>query len=89
MKSIKELTTAQKFAPAYFIIEQMEMRGWNVEKMAKTLGVSLYELNSILTERQAITVYFAEKLAKVFNTSSQYWTNLDSDYRLWFEQRNK
>jgi addiction module HigA family antidote len=66
----------------------MEMRGWNIEKMAEILGVSLNELNVIILEKQAFTVSFAEKLAKVFNTSSQYWTNLDSDYRIWVEQRN-
>jgi HTH-type transcriptional regulator/antitoxin HigA len=88
MKSIKELNTAQKFAPAYFIKEQMEMRGWNIEKMAEILGVSLNELNSIIFDKQSITVRFAEQLAIAFNTSPQYWINLDNDYRMWVEQKN-
>ena len=32
---------------------------------------------------------FTEKLGSAFNTSPQYWLNIDNDYRLWLAQKKK
>ena len=86
MASIKNLRAAKKFGPGYFIREQMNIRGWVQEELADVLGLSLKHLNSILLDRQPLTIDNARKLASAFNTSPQYWLNIDNDYRLWLQQ---
>ncbi len=83
MVSIKELTVAKKFGPGYFVKEQMELRGWVQEELADIMDLSLKHMNSILLDKQPLTIENAFKLFLVFNTSPQYWLNLDRDYQLW------
>ncbi len=89
MASIKNLKAAKKFGPGYFIREQMEIRGWVQEELADVLGISPKHLSSILQDKQALSIENAKKLASAFNTSPQYWLNLDNDYRLWLEHEQK
>ena len=67
----------------------MEIRGWVQEELSDVLGISLKHLSSILQDKQALSIENAKKLGSAFNTSPQYWLNLDNDYRLWLEQGRK
>lgn len=89
MASIKNLKAARKFGPGYFIREQMEMRGWVQEELADILGISTKHLSSILQDKQSLSIENAKKLSSAFNTSPQYWLNLDNDYRLWLEHEKR
>jgi len=89
MASIKDIKAAKKFGPGYFIREQMEIRGWIQEELADILGISTKHLSSILQDKQSLSITNAKKLSSVFNTSPQYWLNIDNDYRLWLEQEQK
>lgn len=89
MASIKTLRAAKKLGPGYFIREQMEIRGWVQEELADVLGISAKHLNSILQDKQALSIENAKKLSITFGTSPQYWLNLDNDYRLWLEYEKK
>ena len=84
---VRDLKAAKKFGPGYFIREQMEVRSWVQEELAEVLDISSKHLNSILQDRQPLTIENAKKLAVVFNTSPQYWLNLDNDYRLRLENK--
>lgn len=63
----------------------MEIRGWIQEELADILGISAKHLNSILLDKQALSIDVVKRLGKVFGNSPQYWLNLDNDYRLWLE----
>jgi HTH-type transcriptional regulator / antitoxin HigA len=89
MASIKDIKAAKKFGPGYFIREQMEIRGWIQEELADILGISTKHLSSILQDKQSLSIINAKKLSSAFNTSPQYWLNIDNDYRLWLEQEQK
>jgi HTH-type transcriptional regulator / antitoxin HigA len=89
MASIKNLKAAKKFGPGYFIREQMEIRGWVQEELADVLGISPKHLSSILQDKQSLSIENAKKLSSAFNTSPQYWLNLDNDYRLWLEHEKQ
>ncbi len=86
MAHIDKLRAAKKFGPGYFIREQMEIRGWVQQELAEVLGISLKHLNSILLDKQPLTIDLARLLSRAFDTSPQYWLNIDNDYRLWLEQ---
>jgi len=86
MVQTTQLRAAKKFGPGYFIQEQMDIRHWIQEDLADVIGVSEKHLNKILRNNQPITLEFARLLGEVFDTSAQYWINIDTGYRLWLEQ---
>ena len=86
MVDITELRAAKKFGPGYFIREEMELREWTQEDLADVLGITPKHLNAILRDKQPLTIDIARLLGEVFNTSAQYWINIDTAYRLWKEQ---
>ncbi|MDP4277014.1 MAG: HigA family addiction module antitoxin [Bacteroidota bacterium] len=85
MATTTKLRPAKKFGPGYFIREQMEYRNWIQEDLAEVMGVTPKHINKILLDKQPITLDMAKVLAEVFETSPQYWLNLDANYRLWLQ----
>lgn len=83
MATTTALRAAKKFGPGYFIREQMELRNWTQEDLAEVMGITVKHLNKILQDRQPLTLDMARILGETFNTSPQYWVNLDTGYRLW------
>ncbi len=83
MLTQNKLRPARKFGPGYFIREQMEYRNWSQEDLSEVMGITIKHLNKILQDNQTITLDMAKVLAEVFETSPQYWLNLDANYRLW------
>ena len=85
METTQKLRPAIKFGPGYFIREQMEYRSWTQDELAEVMGMTTKHINKILKDKQNITLDTAKVLAEVFDTSPQYWINLDSNYRLWLD----
>src|SRR5689334_1707832 len=83
MVQTTELKAVKKFGPGYFIREQMELRDWTQNDLAEVLGITVKHLNKILQNKQPLTLEMAKILGQVFNTSAQYWINIDTGYRLW------
>jgi HTH-type transcriptional regulator / antitoxin HigA len=86
MVQTTQLKAAKKFGPGYFIQEQMDLRHWTQEDLADVMGVSEKHLNKILNDKQPITIDIARLLGEIFDTSAQYWINIDTGYRLWLAQ---
>lgn len=80
-----KLRPARNLGPGYFIREQMEYRNWSQEDLSEVMSITPKHLNKILQDKQAITLDMAKILGEVFETSPQYWLNLDANYRLWLE----
>ena len=85
MATTQKLRPAIKFGPGYFIREQMEYRSWTQEELSEVIGMTIKHVNKILQDKQPITLETAKILAEVFDTSPQFWINLDSNYRLWLD----
>jgi len=83
MVQTSKLNAARKFGPGYFIREQMELRDWTQSYLSEVMGITVKHLNIILQDKQPITLDMARILGEVFNTSAQYWINIDTGYRLW------
>lgn len=86
MAQTTKLKAAKKFGPGYFIREQMEMRDWTQDDLSEVIGVTVKHLNKILQDKQPLTLDMARVLGEVFNTTAQYWINIDTGYRLWLSQ---
>ncbi|TAG31362.1 MAG: addiction module antidote protein, HigA family [Sphingobacteriia bacterium] len=87
MQQAVKLRPARKFGPGYFIKEQMEYRSWTQEDLSEVIGMTTKHVNKILQDKQPITLDTAKILAEVFETSPQYWLNLDANYRLWLNHQ--
>lgn len=87
METATRLRPAIKFGPGYFIKEQLEYRNWTQDELAEIMGVTLKHVNRILKDKQQITLETAKVLAEVFDTTPNYWLNLDANYRLWLDTK--
>lgn len=83
MGETSKLKPARKFGPGYFIREQMEYRNWTQDDLSEVTGITIKHLNRILKDKQPVTLEMAKIFGGVFDTSPQYWMNLDANYRLW------
>jgi HTH-type transcriptional regulator/antitoxin HigA len=86
MEQKEKIRAVKKFGPAYFIKEQMEYRSWTQDDLSEVIGMTNKHVNKILQNKQPITLETAKILSEIFNTTPQYWLNLDANYRLWLAQ---
>ena len=61
----------------------MEPLNLNVTQLAVKLFITRPNLSSIIHGKAGISPLMALKLSKAFNTSPQYWMNLQTNYDLW------
>jgi len=54
-----------------------------IKGMADTLGVSRKTLSKIINERGSITPDMALRLSRAFDTTPDFWLNLQKNYDLW------
>ncbi len=60
----------------------MKPLGLTAYRLAKDLGVPVTRIQAIVTERRAITGDTALRLARYFDTTPEFWLNLQRDYEL-------
>ena len=56
--------------------------GMTPHALAMALHVPAPRINDVVRERRGVTVDTALRLARYFNTTAQYWMNLQSSYDL-------
>jgi antitoxin HigA-1 len=54
-----------------------------ISELASVLGISRKTLSKIINERGAITPDMALRLSRAFNTTPDFWLNLQNNYDLW------
>lgn len=80
--SKNEIRQSKFSGPGPVIKEKLEFKGWTQEDLSDILDMSLKTINKIIQNKQSITIDTAKALAEVFETTPQYWINLDANYRL-------
>ncbi|WP_421894153.1 HigA family addiction module antitoxin [Marinoscillum sp.] len=85
MIATHKIRPARRFGPGYFIREQLDYRQWSQEELADITGFSQKHISEVLSDKKPVTLDMARILSEVFDTSAQYWLNLDSSYRLWLQ----
>jgi addiction module HigA family antidote len=56
--------------------------------LAERMGVPVQAVNLLVNGRRAVTAETAIKLSKVFDTSPQFWMNLQTNLDLWSAQKD-
>jgi addiction module HigA family antidote len=61
----------------------LEPLGLSISGAAKKLLITRPNLSSIVNGKAGITPLMAVKLSKAFNTSPEYWMNLQASHDVW------
>ena len=70
------------FPPSKFIKDALAERGWTQEVLALITGRSPKSISDIITDKTKISPEIAQELAVVFDTTPQYWLELENAFRL-------
>jgi len=73
---------------SHFILEQLELREWTQQDFAEITGFTQTHISELLHDNTPLGFDTASILGKVFETSTDYWPNLDQGYRLWIWQQS-
>jgi len=63
--------------------EIMPAPGATQGRLALLLGVSRRTVNELLTERRSVSADMAHRLARLLNTTPEFWLGLQQDLDLW------
>ena len=74
--------------PGEHLQEAMEDWGLTQYRLAKGLGVQQTRIMEIIKGRRAITADTALRLGRFFDTSPEYWLNLQKNYELALAKRD-
>ena len=78
----KEPLPARAVSPGRIIKRELEARDWTQRDLASIMGRPYQAINEIVRGNKQITPDTARELAQAFGTSSDFWMNLESNYRL-------
>jgi addiction module HigA family antidote len=85
----KILNPARVTMPGLIVREELEERGWTEKQLAEIMGKPKQTIREIIDGKKQIDWETATALAEVFDTSSQFWMNLETNYRLWKSKQEK
>ena len=73
----------QNIHPGEILLEEfLRPLGISQNKLANTIGVPPRRINEIVLGKRGITADTALRLAKIFDTSVQFWMGLQDEYEL-------
>ncbi len=79
---IQQLAPARVPPPGRILSRELEARGWTQKDLADITGRPIQTINEIIQGKKQITPETALDLGEAFGTSAEFWTNLETKYRL-------
>ena len=73
--------------PGRIIKRNIDALGLTIEEFADHIGTSRQTVHAIIAGRSAVREEMAVRLARVFNTTPQFWLNLQSNHVVWELER--
>jgi HTH-type transcriptional regulator/antitoxin HigA len=73
---------AETFSPGEAIKEELDERGWSQRDLSAIMGVQPSIVSGIVNGTKPVSLDLARNLAAAFGTSTQYWVNMETAYRL-------
>lgn len=77
-----KLKPFQNIGPGQIINRSLEALNWSNKDLSDVIGMSEKSISQMINNKQSITVDTAILLGKAFNTSPEFWLNLEQNYRL-------
>ena len=78
----EKLRPFRPIKPGEILKEELEARGWTQSDLAEVLGRPIQAINEIISGKKAIIPATAVELSRAFDTSPEFWLNLEAAYRL-------
>ena len=78
---MSELPPVHVSSPGEIIRDEMEARNLTRCQLADRLGINCFAVGDLICGETRITPDLAERLSVVFNTSTDLWISLESNYR--------
>ena len=75
--------------PGQIIRRNLEALNWTNKDLADIINMSDKSISLLINNKQSITVETARLLAKAFDTTPEFWLNLDQNYRLRNQEEGK
>lgn len=85
---VKQLTPARVPPPGKILSRELEARGWTQKDLAEITGRPIQTINEIVQAKKQITPETALDLGEAFGTSAEFWTNLETKYRLYLARKD-
>lgn len=73
---------AEIVAPGEFIKDALDHKGWTQIDLAEVMGRTTRHVNEIINAKVGITPRTARELAAAFDTTPEFWLNLENQYQL-------
>ena len=74
--------------PGEILLEEfLKPIGMTQTTLAEKLGVPIQRVNTLINGKRGVTAETALLLAKLFETTPQFWMNLQAAWDLWSAQR--
>lgn len=70
----------KRFHPGVYLKDTIDVLDLTIDEFSLRTGISKDDLSLIVDEKMNITLDIAEKLAKYFDNSTNYWLNLQKLY---------
>lgn len=70
----------KRFHPGVYLKDTIDVLDLTIDEFSVKTGISKDDLSLIVAEKMSITLDIAEKLAKYFDNSTNYWLNLQKLY---------
>lgn len=67
-------------APGFFIKEELEARDWSQSDLAYILGMSVQQVNPVLSGKRSISTDMAKALGKAFDVAPEFFSRLQTRY---------
>jgi antitoxin HigA-1 len=68
--------------------EIMPAAGLTQGRLAELIGVSRLTVNQIIMEKRGVSADMAHRLARLFDTTPEFWSGLQQDVDLWQAARD-
>jgi len=82
-------TPAEVFPPGDYLRDELDDRGWTVTEFAEIIGRPVQAVSEILNGKKEITPETAISFADALGTGPEVWLNLQTNFRLWTQQRGR
>lgn len=80
---------ARVMSPGHILNKELEARGWTQRDLATIVGRPYQAINEIINGSKQITPDTARELAHAFDTSIDFWMNLEANYRLHLAEQDE
>lgn len=85
----QSLRPARVVSLGRILSRELEARSWTQKDLAEIIGRPIQTINEIIQGTKQVSPATALELANAFNTSPEFWMNLEANYRLHLARKER